>query len=319
MKKTIGISIPCFNEEENVVPLCEAVIQIFEKQLPEYNCLIQFIDNCSTDRTPQLLEHLCEKYKGIVRAIFNEENYRWKSSTHGFLNTDGDCVIILASDFEEPPELIPAMVCEWAEHGYKVVAGVKEGTNENRCMAFFRRIYYRINSLLAETSFIDGFSGFGLYDREFIELFRAYQDEDRVFRSFVARYGWKIHTVPFVKKTRTSGQSKHNIFSLFNDFFRTLADGSYVGIRVTTFLGFLIAAFSVLGGMIYFVFKLMDWNAFSAGVAPLIIGMFFLGGVQLFVLGMIGEYIIKLDLRLTPKQMVHERRRIGFEDAKQTE
>ncbi len=312
MKKTIGISIPCFNEEENVVLLCETIIQIFEEQLSEYHYLIQFIDNCSTDRTQQLLEGLCSKYQGTVRAIFNQENYRWKSSAHGFLNTDGDCVIILAADFEEPPELIPVMVREWAEHGYKVVAGIKEGTNESSTMAFFRKTYYKINSLLAEYSFIDGFSGFGLYDREFVELYRQYYDEETVFRNFVARYGWGIKTVPFVKKARTKGYSKHNIFSLFNDFFRTLADGSYVGIRITTFLGFILSVMSIFGGILYFIFKLLYWHALSAGMAPLIIGMFLLGGIQLFVLGMIGEYIIKLDLRLTPKQIVHERVRIGF-------
>lgn len=319
LKKTIGISIPCFNEEENVVPLCETLIQIFEEQLGEYNYLIQFIDNCSTDRTQQLLEELCKKHKGNVRAIFNQENYRWKSSPHGFLSAEGDCVIMLAADFEEPPELIPVMVHEWEEHRYKVVVGVKEGTNESRVMAFSRRMYYKINSLLAEYSFIDGFCGFGLYDREFIEIYRAYYDEETVFRNFVARYGWAIKTVPYIKKTRTKGHSKHNIFSLFNDFFRTLADGSYVGIRMTTFLGFIIAFMSMLGGIIYFIFKLLYWHSLSAGMAPLIIGMFFLGGIQLFVLGMIGEYIIKLDLRLTPKQIVHERARIGFVDTENAE
>ncbi len=314
MKKTIGISIPCFNEAENVVLLCETIIKIFEEQLKEYNYIIQFIDNCSTDGTQELLIELCNKYTGTVRAIFNQENYRWKSSPHGFLNADGDCVIIIAADFEEPPELIPAMVHEWDINGYKIVAGTKAGSNEKKSMAFFRKLYYKINSMLNEYSFIDGFCGFGLYDREFIELFRKYYDEETVFRNFVARYGWKIKTLSYMKKTRTHGSSKHNIFSLFDDFIRTLTDGSYVGIRITTFLGFVISLISMLGGGVYFILKLIYWNAMTIGIAPLIIGMFFLGGIQLFVLGMIGEYIIKLDLRLTPKQIVHERKRIGFEE-----
>ena len=313
MRKTIGISIPCFNEAGNVVLLCETIIGIFEEQLKEYNYIIQFIDNCSTDGTQDLLENLCDKYRGKVRAIFNNENYKWKSGRHGLLNAEGDCVISIASDFEEPPETIPLMVHEWADNGYKIVAATKVGTNENVLMAYCRKMYYKISSLLCEYAFIDGFCGFGLYDREFVELYREYCDEEIIFRSFVARYGWSIKTVPYVKKTRTSGQSKNNIFSLFNDFLRTLADGSYIGIRITTFVGFFVSLASILGGGIYLVFKIIYWNAFPVGMAPLIVGMFFLGGIQLFVLGMIGEYIIKLDLRLTPKQIVHERKRIGFE------
>lgn len=313
MRKTIGISIPCFNEAGNVVLLCETIIKIFEEQLKEYNYIIQFIDNCSTDGTQDLLENLCDKHKGKVRAIFNTENYKWKSSRHGLLNADGDCVIVIASDFEEPPEIIPLMVHEWADNGCKIVAATKVGTNENVAMAFCRKMYYKINALLNEYNFIDGFSGFGLYDREFIELYREHCDEGTVFRIFVARYGWNIKTVPYIKKARISGKSKHNIFSLFNDFLRTLVSGSYVGIRITTFVGFFVSLASILGGCIYLVFKLIYWNALPIGMAPLIIGMFFLGGVQLFVLGMIGEYIIKLDLRLMPQQIVHERKRIGFE------
>jgi len=311
-KKTIGINIPCYNEEENVVPICEAIIQLFDKELSGYNYLIQFIDNNSEDKTQEKIRNLCKKYQG-VRAIFNEKNYRWFSSNYGLWQAEGDCVIAIAADFEEPVELIKEFIKYW-EEGYGLVIGIKKGSNEKKRMFFMRRLYYHILESVSDIEIIDGFSGFGLYDRKFIEIYKKCCDHATVFRTFVAENGFRIKTIKYEKKERIHGESKHSFFSLCNDFIITFVSCSTVGIRLVTILGMGISLVSIIVAIIYLVLKLLRWNDFNAGIAPILIGMFFLGGVQLFIMGLLGEYILKIDKRLVKQPFVVERERINFNE-----
>lgn len=214
-KRTIGINIPCYNEEENVVPICEAIIRLFENKLSGYDYRIQFIDNNSEDATQKRIRELCARYEN-VRAIFNEKNYRWTSSGYGLCQAEGDCVVVIAADFEEPVELIEEFVKYW-EEGYGLVLGTKKGSNEKKRMFIMRRLYYHILESVSNMEIIDGFSGFGLYDRKFIEIYKKYCDHATVFRIFVSENGYRIKTVNYKKKERVFGRSKNSLYSLYND------------------------------------------------------------------------------------------------------
>ena len=313
-KKTIGINIPCYNEEENVVPICEAIIRLFENKLSGYDYRIQFIDNNSEDATQKRIRELCARYEN-VRAIFNEKNYRWTSSGYGLCQAEGDCVVVIAADFEEPVELIEEFVKYW-EEGYGLVLGTKKGSNEKKRMFIMRRLYYHILESVSNMEIIDGFSGFGLYDRKFIEIYKKYCDHATVFRIFVSENGYRIKTVNYKKKERVFGRSKNSLYSLYNDFIVTFVSCSTVGIRLATMLGMGISVVSVIAAIVYLILKLLRWNNFYAGIAPILIGMFFLGGVQLFIMGLLGEYILKLDKRLLRQPFVVERERINFDKRK---
>jgi len=313
-RKTIGINIPCYNEEENVVPVCEAIIHLFENKLPEYNYLIQFIDNDSKDATQKKIRELCNKYKN-VRAIFNEKNYRWFSSGYGLWQAEGDCVIVIAADFEEPIWLIEKFVKEW-EDGYELVLGTKKSSNEKRRMFLMRRLYYYILKGVSDIEIIDGFSGFGLYDRKFIEIYKTCCDHATVFRIFVAENGYRIKTIEYEKRERIHGKSKNSFLSLCNDFIVTFVTCSTIGIRLATILGIGLSIVSIIVAVIYFVLKLLRWDNFNAGIAPILIGMFFLGGVQLFIMGLLGEYLLKIDKHLIRQPFVVERERINFDTEK---
>ncbi len=311
-RKTIGINIPCYNEEENVVPICEAIIKLFDGELAGYNYLIQFIDNNSEDTTQEKIRDLCKKYM-CVRAIFNEKNYRWYSSSYGLWQAEGDCIIAIAADFEEPVELIREFVKYW-EEGYGLILGVKKSSNEKKRMFFMRKLYYHILESVSDIEIIDGFSGFGLYDRKFIEIYKNSCDYATVFRTFVSENGYRIKTIEYEKKERLHGKSKHSFLSLCDDFLVTFVSCSTVGIRLVTMSGMGLSIVSIMVALIYLILKILKWNSFNAGIAPILIGMFFLGGVQLFIMGLLGEYILKIDKRLLKQPFVVERERINFND-----
>jgi glycosyltransferase involved in cell wall biosynthesis len=310
--KKISILIPTYNEELNVVPMAEAVIGEFENNLDEYDYEIVFIDNCSTDGTRDLLGELCEKnFK--IKAIFNAKNFgQLRSPFYGLLQTSGDCTILLCADFQDPVELLPTFVREW-EKGYKIVHGVKTKSKENGLVYLLRSIYYKTIKSMSSVEQIEHFTGFGLYDREFIEILKNVSDPEPWLRGIVAELGYKRKAIPYQQAKRRAGKSKNNIRILYDLAMLSFTSYTKTGIRVASIFGFVVSFLSILVGLGYTVAKLLFWDDIPLGVAPLIFGVFFLGGIQIFFIGLIGEYILNMNTRLINRPLVIEERRINFE------
>lgn len=310
--KTVSIVVACYNEEGNVEPLADKIREIFENQLKEYRYQLLFIDNDSTDRTRPLLEKLCREDPEHVCAIFNVHNFgSIRSSTYGLLQATGDCVVRMCADFQDPPELVVDFVREW-EAGYKIVLAIKEGSKENKLMYAIRVLYYKIIRKITDINHIDNFVGYGLYDRDFIEILRELNDPMPYLRGIVAELGYKYKPIYYVQPKRRSGKSKFNFYRLYDYAMLGITSYSKVPLRLATFAGAGVAGLSFLMGIIYLIMKLVNWYSFDGGIAPLLIGMFFLGAVQLLFIGIIGEYILNINTRVLNRPLVVEEKRINL-------
>ena len=310
--KKISILIPCYNEEENVVPISEAVVNILEKELPDYDYELLFIDNDSKDDTRPLLRNICAKNPKI-KAIFNAKNFgQFNSPYYGILQTTGDCVISMVCDFQDPVDLIPQYVKEW-ENGYKIVIGIKTSSKENPIMYFLRGIYYKVIKKVSDIEQIEHFTGSGLYDRDFVEILRNLKDPTPFLRGIVAELGYKRKEIPYEQPKRRAGKTHNNFYRLYDAAMLSFTSYTKIGLRLATFLGVLCGGMSALIGLVYLVLKLVLWDNFVAGMAPVLIGMFFLGSIQLFFLGFIGEYILSINQRVMNRPLVIEEERINFD------
>ena len=303
---------PCFNEEGNVRELYEAVkVQMATVPGIEYDHL--FIDNASTDGTVAILRELaaCDKR---VKVIVNTRNFgQVRSPYHALLEARGDAVLGMAADFQDPPELIPEFIRKWRE-GYKVVIGVKAGSQESWLMSRIRRFYYwLVSRLSSDTVLVGNFTGFGLYDREVIEQFRATGEQNPYFRGMVADFGYARAEIPFVQPGRKHGKSKNNFFTLYDLAMLGITNHSKVPLRLAAMAGFLLSLLSAIVAVAYLILKLVWWNTFDLGLAPLVIGVYFLGAVQLFFIGMLGEYIGSIHTQVHKRPHAVERERINFE------
>ncbi len=312
-KKLISVVIPTYNEEDNVIPMTEAVTKIFEEQLPAYDYEIIYIDNHSKDRTRILLRNLCSGDRHI-KAIFNARNFgQMRSPVHGLRQAYGDCVIRLTADFQDPPELIPTLVKEW-EDGNKIVIGIKNKTEEGRVMAWVRRQYYKLLRKITDIGHIENFTGFGLYDKAFVDVIRKIHDPMPYLRGMIAELGFDYKTVLYDRPNRRAGKSKNNFYTLYDYAMVGITSYSKVVLRLATFIGFFIGMISMLVALVYLILKLIHWNWFHAGIAPLVIGQFFLGGVELFFIGLMGEYILSINTRVLGRPLVVEEERLNFGD-----
>nr|WP_296441436.1 glycosyltransferase [uncultured Acetatifactor sp.] len=310
--KKISILIPCYNEEENVVPMSEAVVDTLEKELPDYDYELLFIDNDSKDDTRPLLRKICAK-NAKIKAIFNAKNFgQFNSPYYGILQTSGDCVISMVCDFQDPIELIPQYVKEW-EKGYKIVIGIKTSSKENPIMYFLRGIYYKVIKKVSDIEQIEHFTGSGLYDRDFVEVLRDLKDPTPFLRGIVAELGYKRKEIPYEQPKRRAGKTHNNFYRLYDAAMLSFTSYTKIGLRLATFLGVFCGGISALIGLIYLVLKLVLWDNFAAGMAPVLIGMFFLGSIQLFFLGFIGEYILSINQRVMNRPLVIEEERINFD------
>lgn len=311
--KKISVVIPTYNEEANVVPLADSIVGILEKELPEYDYEILFIDNHSKDHTQELLRELCRKNKKI-KAIFNAKNFgQARSPVYGMKQAYGDCVVRMCADFQDPPEMIVKFVRQW-EKGHKIVIGVKEASQEKKAMFKLRGLYYRIIKRITDIDHIEQFTGFGLYDKNFVDVVRNLHDPMPYLRGIIAELGFDYVVVPYIQPKRKAGKSKNNFYSLYDYAMIGITSYSKVVMRLATFLGFIVAGLSVVAGMVYLVLKLMYWERFSAGIAPMLIGMFFLGALQLFFIGFLGEYVLSINTRVLDRPLVIEEERLNFED-----
>jgi glycosyltransferase involved in cell wall biosynthesis len=310
--KKISIVTPCYNEEENVFKLYEAVKEVMSS-LHNYEYEHIFIDNSSVDRTEQILREIAKKDRNI-KVILNSRNFgHIRSPYYGLLNAHGDAVLSIVADFQDPPSMITEFIRKW-EQGFKIVIGVKSRSKENRLMYFIRKSYYKLVRNISEIELIDNFTGFGLYDKKIIETLREVKDPYPYFRGLICEIGFKRAIIEFTQPRRERGVTKNNFYSLYDMAMLGITSNSKVPLRLATMAGFSIGILSLIVAIIYFVLKLLNWNQFTLGLAPLVIGLFFFSSVQLFFIGIIGEYIAVINTKVTNRPLVIERERINFDE-----
>lgn len=310
--KKISILIPCYNEEENVVPMSKAVTEELQKNLPDYDYELIFIDNNSQDNTRPLLREIC-KNNPKIKAIFNAKNFgQFNSPYYGMLQTSGDCTITMCCDFQDPVEMIPKMVKTW-ENGAKIVSCIKTTSKENPIMRLFRTCYYKIIKKMSSVDQIEHFTGFGLYDKSFIEVLRNLKDPTPFIRGIVAELGYKRVDIEYTQAKRRAGKTHNNFFTLFDAAMLSFTSYTKVGLHLVTFAGLILSSLSFLAALVYLVMKLVWWDKFSAGLAPLIIGLFFINAVELLFIGFVGEYVMSINTRVMNRPLVIEEERINFD------
>lgn len=311
--KKISVLIPCYNEAENVGPISRAVTEILEKELPQYDYELVFIDNDSTDGTRDIIRGLCADNPRI-KAILNARNFgQFNSPYYGMLQVTGDCVIEMVADFQDPVEMIPKYIREW-EKGYKIVIGIKTSSKENRLMYWLRSCYYKTIKKLSDVEQIEHFTGSGLYDREFIEVLRNLDDPTPFLRGIVAELGYRRKEIPYEQPRRRAGKTHNNLYRLYDAAMLSVTSYTKAGLRLATIFGSICAVVSMLIALVYLVMKLIWWDRFPAGMAPMLIGMLFLGSVQLFFIGFLGEYIMSINQRVMKRPLVIEEERINFNE-----
>ena len=311
--KTISIVVPCYNEEENVVPLYEAIKAIFSEKLSQYKYEIIYIDNDSKDKTRDLVRNICRDDKD-VKAIFNAKNFgQFNSPYYGMLQSTGDATMLMAADFQDPVEMIPEFVKAW-EEGYKIAIGVKTRSQENPLMYWIRGIYYKVIKKMSSVDQIAQFTGFGLYDKAFINVMRNLNDPTPFLRGIVAELGFRRKEIPYTQPRRRAGITHNNWYSLYDAAMLSFTSYTKVGLRVAVFFGGVCSALSMAIAIVYLVMKLIWWDRFPAGMAPMLIGMLFLGSIQIFFIGLLGEYILSINQRIMKRPLVVEEERLNFGD-----
>lgn len=310
--KRISVVTPCYNEEENVEEVYTRVRAVFEG-LPDYEYEQIYIDNASKDGTPEILRRIAAS-DPRVKVILNNRNFgHIRSPYHGLLQGGGDAVISMATDLQDPPELIPEFLRMW-EEGYEVVLGQKIKSEESKVFWLARKAYYVSVDRLAEVELLQNVTGFGLYDRKVIKAFASLGDAYPYVRGLVSDLGFRIGRVPYEQPLRKRGLSKNNFYTLYDMAMLGVTSHSKVPLRLATMMGFAMSLLSFLSGVGYFVYKLIAWKSFTVGIAPLVIGLFFISSVQLFFLGMLGEYIGFMHSQILKRPLVIERERIGWGD-----
>ena len=311
MKKLISVMMPCYNEAENVEQAYSEVRRIFER-LPQYDYEHLFIDNASEDDTVKILKRLASEDRR-VKIIVNTRNFgHIRSPYYGMLEAGGEAVICLASDLQDPPELIPEFLKQW-EEGYKMVRGVKTQSEESALMFAIRKLYYNLINKVSDIKLLKNSTGFGLYDRCVIEELRKINDPYPYFRGLVSDIGFSSSEIEYLQPTRKRGITKNNFYTLYDMAMLGITSHSKVPLRLATMLGFAMSLLSFLIAMGYLIAKLIFWDQFTLGTAPIIIGLFFFGSVQLFFIGIIGEYIGAIHTQVQKRPLVVEKERINFD------
>lgn len=308
--KHISVMTPCYNEEGNILNIYQAVKAQFDK-LPQYTYEHIFIDNCSTDRSREILRALAQQDKN-VKVILNARNFGPnRSGTYGMFQGTGEALICIVCDLQDPPDMIPVFLEKW-EEGYKVVMGQKTKSKENPLMFQVRKLYYKIMSALSETEHLENVTGYGLFDKEVLDMIQWMDDPDPYIRGLVTQLGYKYCLVEYTQQQRTSGKSSYNFNKYFDFAITGLTHVSKKPLRIATLLGFAMSGISLVLAVVYLIMKLVHWYDFDMGTAPILIGMFLLGSIQLAFIGVIGEYIGAILTKVTKRPMVVEEERINF-------
>lgn len=310
MNKLISIVTPCYNEEDNVEELHERIVEVMSRLSYQYEHI--YIDNCSTDGTVGKLRVIAAKDKR-VKLIINTRNFgHIRSPYYGLFQASGDACVVMASDLQDPPEMIEAFIEKW-EMGFKTVLATKPHSDESPRMFFVRKIYYRLISRISEVSLVSDATGSGLFDRVVIEILRNLKDPYPYFRGLLSEIGYPIATVPFRQPRRQRGITKNNFYALFDMAMLGITKHSKVPLRMMTMGGLVLSVFSCIGAVIILVMKLIYWKSFQLGIAPILISVFFFGAVQSFFLGLLGEYIGTILTQVRNLPLVIESERINFD------
>lgn len=312
--KTISVVTPCFNEEGNVREVYERVRTLMLR-LGRYRYEHIFIDNASRDNTFAILKEIASNDSN-VKVIRNARNFgHVRSPMHALLQARGDAVIVVMADLQDPPEVLEQLIAHW-ENGMPIVIAVKHRSHEAAPMFLARKLFYRlVNRLSDDIETYENFTGFGLYDRQVIDLVRQFGDPYPYFRGMIAEIGLPHAEVEYVQQRRKHGKSKNNFYTLYDLAMLGITKLSKVPLRLVTFAGFLGSLLSMLSGIVYFAYKLLFWRQFTVGIAPISIGMFFLGSLQLLFMGIIGEYVGNIHTQVHNRPLVVERERVNFEYA----
>ncbi|MBC5763629.1 glycosyltransferase family 2 protein [Ramlibacter albus] len=309
MNKLISIVTPCYNESENVVELHERIAAAMAKLPYDYEHIC--IDNASTDDTVAKLKAIAATDKRL-KIIVNARNFgHVRSPYYAILQAKGDAVIAIASDLQDPPEMIPEFIEKW-EQGYKTVMAVKPQSQESPLMFLVRRTYYMLITRISDVPLVQNATGAGLFDRAVIDVMRDLDDPYPYVRGLVSEIGLPIATVPFKQPRRKRGITKNNFYTLYDVAMLGITNHSKVPLRLMTMGGFAVSILSLLVAFFYLAAKLLFWDSFQLGIAPILIGIFFFGAVQLFCIGMLGEYIGSIHTKLRKLPLVVEAERVNF-------
>ncbi len=310
VQKLISVVTPCYNEEENVRELSSRIRAVFA-ELPGYDYEHILIDNASSDATAQILRQMADEDRK-TKVILNTRNFgHIRSPYHGMLQGYGDAIIVMASDLQDPPEMIPDFIRKW-EEGFKVVMGVKTKSQESAVMFAIRKAYYGLSGRLSDIKLITNFTGFGLFDQVVIEQIRKIDDPYPYFRGLIADLGYEAAEIPFTQPRRKRGITKNNFYTLYDIAMLGVTNHSKIPLRLATMVGFLLSAVSLLIAVGYLLAKLFFWSQFAMGTAPILIGFFFFMSVQLFFIGMIGEYVGAIHTQVLKRPHVIEKERLNF-------
>jgi len=312
MKKTITVVTPCFNEEDNVEEVYRQTAAVFDA-LPEVQHEHLFIDNCSTDRRVAVRRGRAAR-DSRVKVILNARNFgQVRSPYYGLMQAQGDAAVLLVADLQDPPAMLGEFVRHWLA-GAPLVVGVKPASRENRLMFAVRRLYYRFVTRIADVRLIQNFTGFGLYDRRVLDVLRAIDDPYPYLRGLVSEVGFEPVQIPYTQPRRARGITKNNFYSLYDFAMLGITSHSRVPLRLATMAGFALSGLSLLVSGVYLLVKLLFWNSFSLGLAPILIGVFFFASVQLFFIGLLGEYVGAILTHVARRPLVVERERINYGD-----
>ena len=311
-RKLISIATPCFNEESNILLMIEKVKSIFETYSDKYDFEMIIIDNSSTDNSVNIIREECKKDKRI-KLIINSRNFGWiRSPYYGLLQAKGDAVVYLASDFQDPPDLIPEFLQKW-EEGSMIVMGIKSQSEESFLMFKLRSLYYSVIDKISNNKLYKNFTGFGLYDKRIIEILKQFNDPYPYFRGIISEVGFKKEIITYLQPTRKRGISASNFYALYDVAILGITSYSKIPLRLATMLGFAMSLLSLLVAILYLILKLTFWFNFPMGNAPTVIGIFFIGSIQLFFIGILGEYIGSIHTIVQKRPLVIELERINFE------
>jgi glycosyltransferase involved in cell wall biosynthesis len=309
--KTISVVTQCYNERGNVEEVYQRVRDVMAA-LGRYRYEHIFIDNSSTDGTVDALKRFAASDSN-VKIIVNARNFgHIRSPLHALYQTSGDAVVGIMANLKDPPELIPELIAQW-ESGFSMVLAIKRTSQENPIMFWIRRRYYRLVKRLSSIETFENFTGFGLYDRRVVDIVKSIADPYPYFRGLIAEIGLPHAEVLYDQPARKRGKSKNNFYTLYDMAMLGITNLSKVPLRLVTFSGFVCALLCILAGMAYLVYKLLYWNRFSVGMAPLVIGIFFFSSIQLISVGILGEYIGSIQTQVQKRPLVVERERVNFE------
>ena len=308
----ISIVSGCYNEEGNVRELCQRISQVMADSLPNHTYEQILIDNCSTDKTAEVLREICREDKR-VKVILNNRNFgHVRSGYHALQQATGEAIVLLASDLEDPPEMIPQFVRKW-EEGYKITLAQKTSSSEFFMLFLVRKAYYSIVNRLSDVPLAKNVTGFGIYDRRVIEDIKRIGDPYPYFRGLICDLGYEQSLIPFHKPVRKRGFTKNNFYTLYDLGMLGIVNHSKVPLRLAVFAGCGVGAISFLVAFGYLIYKLLFWDRFQVGSAPVVVGIFFLGAVQLFFIGILGEYIGSIYTQVLRRPPVIEKERINFD------